>query len=170
MTLTRTRTRFMAIILTVMTLFSTLSISASAAKVCQQVTGTPKAKTTFTVKTTSRWLLSDKITFTQSKGTASFKNWVGVDKNRSTYAAYNITYSKIVNGKVVSTKSETWKDSSHTIKLDKNSTYKITVSPISTDYYTLRMHPTWGAFNNWVKTPQWSVKNTKGINSCSFIK
>lgn len=170
MTRTLKRTRFMALVLTVITLFSTLSISASAATVCSQITGTPKAATTFTIKTTSRWLASNKITFTQSKGTASFTNWVGVDKNRSTYAIYSITYSKIVNGKVVSTKSETWKDGSHSIKLDKNSTYKITVTPLSASAYTFLLHPTWGAFNNWVKAPQWSVKNVKGVNYCTFTK
>ena len=158
---------FGALLLVLAAMLTILSSAALAANSCPTISGNPKKSVTFTMKTGSRWIFSDKMTFTQTKGTATYRSWFGQYKNYSQYAAYVITYSKIVNGKAVKTTSINWDGSSKTIKLDKNCTYRITVRQVSAPTYYSLLHKTWGAFDQWKSTPTWRVSATKGIISCS---
>lgn len=169
MTITK-KSRFIRLIsalLLVVSLFTSLGADALAAsKSCSVIYGNASSSTTFTVQTGSRRLFKSKFTISQSKGTAVYRNWTGAYKKHTLYASYTVTYSKINSkGKVVSTGSKSFTGSSCTLKLDCNSTYRITITPSQVGYYTAA-HLCWGAFEKWTSRPSWKVKSTKGVNLC----
>ena len=106
------------IVLAVM--FASLSANAFAANVCTQISGSSVRSTSFIVYTGSRWLSSDKITFSQTKGTMNILS--GTMKTQSAYDCYTIQYKK--DGAKNWT-SKTFYNGSATLSLDKNSTYII---------------------------------------------
>lgn len=158
----RTPTRIAIMALCMLTLLALFMPSASAASnVCTQISGSSEKTTTFTVQTGSRWLFSDKITITQTKGEYEYLNWLGNWKTASGYDTYTIKVVKVGG----TTKTYTMAGNKITIKLDKNSTYKISVIPGSTSTLTAKFLSK-GAFMGWKKYPTWAVTSTKGIISC----
>ena len=150
----------LVLLLSVLSVFS--FSSASAANACTQISGSSARSTTFKVYTGSRWLFSDKITLTQTQG--YLKNLFGLKIGSfKAYDTFSITVRKISTGK---TTYYTMKNGSVTTKLDKNSTYSITVTPASSSTLQSRY---WckGYIMGWNYYAHWSVKSTKGIISCS---
>lgn len=159
--------RAISALLLVVSLFTSLGTGALAAdKSCSVIYGNANASKTFTVETGNRRIFKSKFTISQSKGKARYRSWPGAYKNHNLYAAYTITYSKLNSeGKVVSTSSKRMTGASCTLKLDCNSTYRITISPDQSGRYTAT-HLNWGAFEQWISVATWSVKKTKGVNLC----
>ncbi|MBQ5992030.1 MAG: hypothetical protein IJL62_05725 [Clostridia bacterium] len=135
--------------------------ASAAANVCRQISGSSKKAVTFTVKTGSRWLLSDKLTIKQTKGVFKYNDWLYREKTAKGYDEYIIKVTK-VGGK---TKTYTLGGGSITIKLDKNSTYKITVTPADSQTLAWK-YLRYGAFDKWTKYPTWKVTSTKGVITC----
>ena len=143
-----------------------LSMSAEvfAANVCQNITGSSKKASTFYVETGSRLLFSDKLTLTQTQGKfeAGFTFLSG-----KCYWAYTLKIQKLDSkGKVISEETKKWNYSKdYTLKLNKNSTYRITITPVSEQTVrTKYLVRTWGY--DILEYPKWSIKSTKGINLC----
>lgn len=159
----KTWKRIAVITLCMLTLFTLFMPSASAASnVCTQISGSSKKEVTFTVHTGSRWLfLSDKITIKQTKGVYNYMNWVSNWNTANGYDTYSIKVAKVGG----STKPYTLSGGSITINLDKNSTYKITVTPGSNSILQAKFWSK-GSFMGWKKYPTWKVTTTKGIISC----
>lgn len=159
--------RLISALLLVLSLFTSLGVGALAGnKSCSVIYGNAKTSQTFTVQTGSRFVFKSKFTISQSKGTAIYRNWPGAYKKHSLYASYTVTYSKINSkGEVVSTSSKSFNGANCTLKLDWNSTYRITITPSQEGYYTAA-HLCWGAFEKWTSQPSWVVKKTKGVDLC----
>lgn len=169
MTITK-KSRFIRLIsalLLAVSIFTSMGTGALAAnKSCSVIYGNASSSTTFTVQTGSRLIFKSKVTITQNKGTAQYRNWYRNLKTHKIYAAYTVTYSKLdSNGKVISTKNKSFTGSSCTLKLDCNSKYRIKITPYRDSYYTTN-HATWGTFQKWTSRPWWSIKSTKGVNLC----
>ena len=184
--------------------------TAEAANACKQISGNSKAVQVFYVNTGSRWIAKkDVVKLTQTKGTMNIKyNFFGVnysyppfsDKANDTkkmYEEYSVKVEKLNSkNKVVKTENYTFDSGSLKIKLDKNSTYRITVTPKFLDFYNKVKSMSYKQFiglnynhnpysvkglrivgslakSKWVplgwKTHStWKVSSTKGINDCSF--
>ena len=135
---------------------------------------------TFTVSTGSRWLGSDKITFTQTKGSMSVQTDGSGEVSTSTYGAYTI---RVYNHSTGKTAEYYWKyKKDYPLKLDKNTTYPISIKAykpqtvgaqncmtanVKLHTILLRIYPADNALNwRWSSSPSWTVKSTKGINWC----
>jgi len=156
--------RILAIVLVLTMIVPVLSICASAANVCSEIKGNCKEQRTFTVETGKRgWFLKNKLTFTQTKGKMSFYTWGGGTKDYSMYGRYRVTYENLSSGKE---KTKLWTGKNLTLTLDKNTTYKITVTPAS--HAELNAVNAWkGAFDMWSKNSTWKVTGTKGVDLCT---
>ena len=187
--------------------------SAEAANVCKQIEGSSKAKKVFYVSTGSRWIANkDVVKFTQSKGVMKI-NKRGIflsdymyheyppfsDTQNATqkmYEVYAVKVEKLNNkNEVVKTQTYKFDGGSIKIKLDKNSNYRITVTPTFVPFYNKCKDMTpyqWTGLNNcwnpykkemgflkqltskrwvplgWQTNSTWRVSSTKGINECSF--
>ena len=109
---------------------------------------------TINVNTGDSGLFKPYIVLSQNKAKASFTKGVKQGQD-SVYAKYRITVNK--DGRKVS--SPTWHSGSIKIKLDKNSSYSITVAYDGQGTYLsnsghLKM------FNNWIEQPYWTVSKT----------
>lgn len=174
------------VLLTALILGISFAAPAYAENVCKQISGTSKNASTFMVETTSRWLASkDVLKLTQTKGIMNIER-VKLTKNvkdtREMYETYTVKVEKMVKGKVKSTKTYTWSGSSLKIKLEKNSTYRVTVTSYFVKYNG--KYPGGSLFNpydtkgisalssafwaprGWKKHSTWKVSSTKGILSC----
>lgn len=152
--------RIIVAALCLLMLCTVMPMEASAASSsCTLIRGNSSKAVTFTVETGSRFLFKDKITFKQTKGSFNYMKWFGGEIREDTkgcYDSFTITVQK-VGGK---TSTYTLSGSSKTIKLDKNSTYIITVTP---GYPILKKGK---VFRSWTSYPTWSISKVKGINLC----
>lgn len=140
-----------------------MAMSVSAANVCSQITGSTATTRTFKVKTGKRFLLSDKLTFKQSKGVLRYETLGGREKTFNAYDTFCIRYQKEGSSTV---KTAELKNGSCSIKLDKNSTYIVTVS--SEGHGALQVRYIFkGLIGDWQKNPTWKVSKTAGIDFCS---
>ncbi len=169
------------IVLSIFVSGSIFTCPVAAANVCKQISGKSTQETTFIVNTGSRWYSSkDVIKFTQTKGTmktSDLKLTKSVASTRVMYEYYTVTVKKMSGSKTVNTKTYTWTGASQKIKLDRNSTYKVTVTPYSVDpkykdafTYGALFNPytTFGLWapRGWKKAATWKVSATSGILSC----
>lgn len=154
--------RIISLILLV-AMFASFSINAFAANACTQVSGNSAKTTTFTVYTGSRWLGSDKIKFTQTKGTMNILSGAMNWKTQSAYDCYTIQYKK-AGDKNWTTK--TFYGSSATLSLAKNTTYTIRIIPGSSQLLQLNRCGLLKAYMGWKSYPTWKVTSTRGINFC----
>ena len=150
----------------VVSLFTGLAATASAANVCSFISGSNKSSVTFTV-TTDKAFLGDKIVLKQSKGKAVFFTWLSKEKVADCYGNYTIIVRKISGGKDKPDYRELdWKNSgSKSISLQKNAVYKITVQPWD-NTATVAWNIFRGAFDHWKTRPTWSVGKTRGVSFC----
>ena len=81
---------------------------------------------TFTVTTGSS---SEKLKFTQKKGVLGYNNLVSAPKTMNAYDCFTIKYQKIDNKACYLPQTATMDGGSLSIKLEKNTTYHITVTP-----------------------------------------
>ena len=137
----------------------------AASNVCTGIFGYTKT-VKFRVDTGKRWILSDYIKFTQTKGTANYESTVGFSAKQKTYTEYgnySITAKPIYGGG--KTVTATWKDGTYTLKLASNTMYDVTVS-LNEQYKSLYPGHFPYFFKNWKTPPTWSISVTKGIISC----
>jgi hypothetical protein len=156
----------LATVLAMMIILATFTTTAFAANVCSQIDGNSRRSRTFTVDTGKRFILKDKIKLKQTKGVFRYDNWVGKSKTAKGYDKFSVKVEKIEGSSGVGkVKYYTLKGKSLTIKLDKYSTYRITVTPASTSDLTARY---WlkGCFDYWEKPASWKISTTKGIIAC----
>lgn len=154
--------RLVSFLLVFVLLLCGVAQSASAANVCRATSGNSSTATSFTVKTKGG-LFKGKLTLTQTKGVAKGLTWAGgYEKTYSLYGQYTVTYKK-EGGKQ---KTASWTGKNLTLKLDKNSTYTVTVTPVSNT--TLHVKNLYRAgFYGWQRNATWSVNKTKGIQLCT---
>ena len=168
--------KIVTLAMAVMMLVTGFSTKSFAANVCKQISGSSKAAQTFNINTGSRWYSSkDVLKLTQTKGTMKIMKLLnGKHTTKSMYEKYYVKVEKLKNNKVVSVKNYTWQKSSLKLKLDKNSTYRVTVTPTA-----VRNRSSFGdgtLFNpygsiffsplGWKKHSTWKVSSTSGILSC----
>ncbi len=168
--------RVLAILLVFVVLLSS-SISVAAANACLTVNGkSTNKKTVITVSTGNAWLVNEKITFTQTKGTISYNNNHCGQSKVDTYGAYTVKVSYKKNGKTYN-KSYAWKYTKNfSVTLDKNRTYTITITPynVNTIGQYLKQNNKTVKFNTahnsttfrWSKAATWKVKSTRAVNWC----
>ena len=194
--LQRTVSAFLMVVLLTGGFFAK-SMESHAASVCSQISGKSTATTVFYVNTGSRWILKDVMKFSQTKGVmnTSYSTTNAISGTVTIYEIYTIKIQKLnKNNKVISTVYKTFNQETCKISLDKNSKYKITVTP---EYIThvnkikntkngswvyQKTNPYKGGFYNaltskndwvprgWKKASTWKVTSTKGINDCRFSK
>jgi len=161
--------KVVAVMLIMVTCFGALCTEALAAKnVCTQIRGSAKRASTFYVETGSRWIASrDCIRLTQTQGVMNRSGWTQKAGTFKAYGGYSIRIEKLNSaGRVVSRRTENWNyTASKTIRLDKNSTYRITITPNSMSQYQAR-YLVKGAVEGWKTAPSWTVTRTKGVLSC----
>ncbi len=135
--------------------------TAFAANVCGNISGNSKSSKSFTINTGSRWLGSDKVTFTQSKGTYYYRTPFSSSKKTTDYMCYKIRY-RIRGTSAWTTKQ--WKGKKFTLSLKKNKIYEVKVEPYSNIDFGFTKGRT---IKSWATPSYWSVTSTKGIISCS---
>lgn len=163
MTKTNRNVRILSLLLLLTLLFSAFATEALAANVSGST-----AKKVFIVSTDNKWYHSQQIKLTKTKGVAYFYT-VGPyttmgntsKKAIERYGQFRITVEKInKNGKTISKpyNNTLWNSNgAFTIKLDKNSTYRITVTPSSIGTN----------FAGWKTASKWSVSSIgSGIYYC----
>ncbi len=115
--------RILSLVLVVCMVSSALCTSAFAA------TSGGRGTQTITVVTKSNWWYPghESITLRQDKVTVTYTNWRNSNKTKTAtyYPTYVISIKNTNTGKTV---TKTWDSKSITLKLDRNATYKITVS------------------------------------------
>ncbi len=151
----------LAIVIAVGTMISVNTQEVNAADYCTKISGNYGSAKTFTVDTGKRFLLSDYIALKASAG--KLKYWtIGIPRTKDIYGRYTIKIYDVSSKKA---ETKTWKDSkSIKIKLKKNRTYKITVTPIPAYAwadYNVKMQA-----REVTKNPTWTVYKTKGVNAC----
>lgn len=152
--------KFLLSLLTVIFCISLIT-PAFAANVCGNISGSSSASKSFTINTGSRWLGSDKVTFTQSKGTYTYSTPFSYSKKTTGYMCYKVSY-RAKGTSSWSTKQ--WKSRKLTLSLKKNTTYEVNVTP----YSNIDMGFQAGkSITSWTLPSYWSVSATKGILSCS---
>lgn len=140
--------------------FSMIS-SAFAANVCGNIGGNSTATTTFTINTGSRWLGSDKVKLTQTKGKYEYSTPFSRSKTETSYMKYHVYYKK---SGASSWSHKKWTGKNLTLSLKKNTTYSVKVVP----YSNIDMGFTAGkSIRRWIYPSTWSVTSTKGILSCN---
>lgn len=152
--------KILLILLALLVCFS-MSTSVFAANVCGNISGNAKSTKTFTINTGSRWLGSDKVKFTQSKGTYEYRTPFSSSKTKTDYMCYKVSYR--IKGKSSWTTKQ-WKGKSLTLSLKKNKIYEVKVVPfdnIDMSFQTGRQ------IKSWKKLATWKVTSTKGIISCN---
>ena len=167
-------TRVAAAVLAACMLFGSASAATTqevqAANLCSTVYGSLRNTVTFKVTTGSGWITGQSITLNQSKGTAYNGNYGWGGSTYQVYGAYSVTIKRIKgSGKVPA--GFTWKSGSKRISLGKNSTYQITITPLTETFY----YNSWGKFlkydhykfySNWRNIPTWNVKKTNHVSFC----
>ena len=157
-------TKFSALILVLCTLFTAVSVNASAAT-CSSGTSTR----TITVETKANWWIpgSESITLSQTKGirTGTSGGFLGLGyltgktktKTTSCYGTWTVSYRSSDNSDKGSKKLS---GSSLKIKLKPNKTYTITVS---WDGYADTVDSI--AYGNFTTLPTWKVKSTYKVSN-----
>lgn len=135
--------------------------SAFAANVCGHISGDAQSTTTFTVDTGKRWIFSDKLTFTQTKGTYIYNTPLSYHKTATGYMRYKVSYR--IKGKSGWT-TKNWTGKKLTLSLKKNTIYEVKVAPMN-NADTLLSGST-KQIQSWKKVATWQVTSTKGIISC----
>ena len=171
--------KIVTLAMAVMMLVTGFSTKSFAANVCKQISGSSKAAQTFNINTGSRWYSSkDVLKLTQTKGTMKIMKLTGKNSTKKMYEKYYVKVEKLKNNKVVSVKNYTWQKSSLKLKLDKNSTYRVTVTPAAVrDKYSFKAGTMFNPYGNgityifwaprgWKKHSTWKVSSTSGILSC----
>ena len=165
--------KVVAVMLIMVTCFGALCTEALAAKnVCTQIRGSAKRASTFYVETGSRWIASrDCIRLTQTQGVMNRSGWTQKAGTFKAYGGYSIRIEKLNStGRVVSRRTENWNYiASKTIRLDRNSTYRITITPkslreLQAHFLLCRIRQ--GYVEGWKTAPSWTVTRTKGVLSC----
>lgn len=145
-------TKVLAMLLALIAISSAMIIPASAA-----TSGSTNTRTIY-VQTNADWRYpgSESITLKQNKCQyyyQTLKNWKWVTKTASMYPYYKVT---ITNNSTGSSTTKTWHSSSMKIKLNRNTSYTITVAYDSTG--------TWlgsnSKLNSWKTSPYWWVSAT----------
>ena len=194
--LQRTVSTFLMVVLLVGAFFAN-PMQSHAASACSQISGKSTAVTVFYVNTGSRCILKDVMQFSQTKGVmnTSYATTTPINKTVTIYEIYTIKIQKLnKSNKVISTTYKTFNQETCKISLDKNSRYKITVTPEyithankikntkngkwvyqKTNPYKGGLWNTLTSKNDWVprgwkKASTWKVTSTKGINDCRFSK
>ena len=142
-----------------------LSMTVFAANVCSRIDGTVNSTTSFTIKTDKKWLTSNSVTLTQTKGRAEGLEWIGAKpKKYSLYGRYTVH----VTDKKGNTEKYTWTDGNFTIKnLKANSSYTVKVVPRSERDYINATSIFHGGFYGWSQPATWYVKKTSGLTLCN---
>ena len=140
-----------------------------AANVCTSVSGNLRKSVTFEAKTGSGWLLGQYLTLTQDKGTAYNGNYAWGGKTYNVYGTYQVTITRTKgSGKIPS--KFVWNSRTAKIKLGKNSTYKITITPCTSTYdynsWLKFLRYDYDFYKNWVVLPYWNIKKTKNVTYC----
>ena len=140
---------------------------------CQSVWGKSNAgSTTFYVTTDNGWWMGRSITLTQSKGTIKYLKWVGKGKSynyKSLYATYYVTVRNTKNGRIHNGfNGKSWSSKNLTIgKLDKNTKYKITVTPRGIGSYgRFSNEPVTGKVRSWNPASTWEIRKVRNISLC----
>lgn len=191
---------FLMVALLVGSFFAAPMESHAANNVCSQISGKSTVRTVFYVNTGSRWIVNKdvmKISQTQGIMNRSRTRISKIDKTEKMYEKYMIRIEKLgKNDKVVKSQEKVL-DGKKPVKvsLDKNSKYRITVTPEYVKYMeTIKSVPNGDSVyydynpyltklqtifrikkyqwvpRGWKTASTWMVTSTKGINACSFNK
>ena len=151
----RTLTKYLALILCLLTLCVGFAPSAYAAgNACKQISGSSKAVEVFTVSTGKRWIAKkDVVKLTQTKGVMKtigkskiwdtnydyYVNNISGNKatgSRKMYERYTVKVERLdKKGRVIASKSYIFDEGSLKLKLEKNSKYRITITPEFIGFY-----------------------------------
>ena len=154
-----------AVIMLIITIFSTLVIPASAA-----TSGGKSSATIYVTSKANYWYPgASSITLQQSKQTATYGQFTSNKTKKTTdyFGYYNITIYNITKGKYE--KDQIW-DGTKTkkIELPKNCNFKITVKYNSTATVSFNVRTPSIAYNNYkgITNPSWWVSSTHKVSSC----
>ena len=140
---------------------------------CQSISGKASGgSTTFYVTTDSGWWMGRSVTLTQSKATVKYLKWIGKGKSynyKSFYATYYVTVRNIRTGRIhAGYNGRTWNSKNLNIgKLDKNTKYKITVTPLGIGSYgRFSNEPVTGKSRSWSPASTWEIRKVRNISLC----
>lgn len=141
-----------------------------AANVCSEINGDSSYTETFNVTTGAGWLNNQSIKLTQSKGEYKYELLMLDGSRKSTKSQYAIYYVTVVDehGNYLYNEKE-WKSKSMCIKLQKNTSYDITVRPeTNTGIYACEFTHCIKAGGGWKTLSTWKVSRTKNCTFCTY--
>lgn len=162
----RKRKTFLAVVAAILiATFIAGAVPVNAANVCYNIDGDCSSSETFTVKTDKGWFNNQYITLRQTKGKMRFARATFTDvkyKTVNMYATYYVTVYDNSRHKYVM-KNKTWKNGSMKIKLQKYSSYSVTLTPETRYTY-------WFVYSSdkWTKKAKWDVRKTKHCTYCQW--
>ena len=135
----------------------------NAANVCSEIYGDCNYEETFNVTTGAGWCNNQSVKLTQTKGTHKYEMMMLNGSKYKTKKQYGIYYITVTdeNGNVVLSNAK-WSGKSYNIKLSKNTSYDITVTPETNYGYCVY------ADDGWQTDSTWKVSRTKNCTFCSY--
>ena len=166
----RTLHALVAFILAMMLMLTAGISNVHAANVCNDIYGDCTYSETFNVTTGSGWLNNQSIKLTQTKGEYNYELLMLNGSKKCNKTHYGIYYVTVIdqNGNYLYDHAK-WKSKSMCIKLQKNSSYDITVEPETNDStYSCEFGGCYKAGFGWKTLSTWKVSRTKHCTFCAY--
>ena len=135
----------------------------NAANVCSEINGDCNYEETFNVITGAGWCNNQSVKLTQTKGVHKYELMMlngSKYKTKKQYGIYYITVTDENGNEILS--NEKWSGKTFKIKLSKNTSYDITVTPETNYGYGVYADDGWQTDSTWV------VSRTKNCTFCSY--
>lgn len=135
----------------------------NAANVCSEIYGDCNYEETFNVTTGAGCCNNQSVKLTQTKGVHKYELMMlngSKYKTKKQYGIYYITVTDENGNEILS--NEKWSGKTFKIKLSKNTSYDITVTPETNYGYGVY------ADDGWQTDSTWKVSRTKNCTFCSY--
>lgn len=145
--------------------------NVNAANECKGISGTCAGQESFVVDTSSGWFDNQAVKLTQTKGDYTYETMMLSGASKYTYKKHYGIYYVTVTDSLGNTVLDNcvWSSKSMSIKLDKNTSYTITVTP-ETDGNVYSRAYTHGfkVGKGWTSLSTWKVSKTRKVSNCAY--
>jgi len=161
-----------ALLICVITVFTTLAPTAFAAG--KTISGTSAKEVTLTVvtgnKETGSWLLGKYGNYITFKPKAGIANRVCKLNNKKSTSRMYCQFMVFLTTESGTTTWNSFSDDDYKIKLSPNSTYKITIRPVTDWYFAQFSIANFWIYKDWKKDASWTISKQLGIKSITVNK
>lgn len=144
--------------------------NVNAANECKGIGGTCDRQESFVVDTRSGWLDNQAVKLTQTKGDYTYETMMLNGSKYTQKKHYGIYYVTVTDSMGnIKLDNCVWSSKSMSIKLDKNTSYTITVTP-ETDgnVYSRAYTRGFKVGKGWTSLSTWKVSKTRKVSNCEY--